>query len=147
MRFGRQHVKDGWLTFTQSKNRNRKPVTLSIPILPELQAVLDVTPASNMTFLVTEFGTPFTSNGFGNRFRKWCDEAVLPHISAHGLRKVGAVIGAKNGAKNGATERQLMATFGWSTIKEAARYTRTARQKVLAATAMPLLISAQRENK
>lgn len=55
-------------------------------------AVIDATPASNMTFLVTEFGKPFTSNGFGNRFRKWCDEAGLPHVSAHGLRKAGAAI-------------------------------------------------------
>jgi integrase len=143
VRFGWQHAKDGWLTFTQSKNQNRKPVTLSIPILPELRSVLKATPASNMTFLVTEFGKPFTSNGFGNRFRKWCDEAGLPHVSAHGLRKAGAVIAAENGA----TERQLMAIFGWSTMKEAARYTRAARQKVLAASAMPLLISNQRETK
>ncbi len=143
VRFGRQHVKGGWLTFTQAKNQNRKPVTLSIPILPELQAVLDATPSTNMNFLVTEFGKPFTSNGFGNRFRKWCDEAELPHVSAHGLRKAGAAVAAENGA----TERQLMAIFGWSTMKEAARYTRAARQKVLAASAMPLLISSQKENK
>jgi integrase len=143
VRFGRPHVKEGWLTFTQAKNQNRKPVTLSIPVLPELQAVLDATPSTNMTFLVTEFGRPFTSNGFGNRFRKWCDEAELLHVSAHGLRKAGAVIAAENGA----TERQLMAIFGWTTMKEAARYTRAARQKVLAASAMPLLVSGQRENK
>ena len=129
----------GWLTFTQSKNQNRKPVTLSIPILPELQAVLDAMPSSNMTFLVTELGKPFTSNGFGNRFRNWCDEAQLPHVSAHGLRKAGASIAAENGA----TERQLMVIFGWSTMKEAARYTRAARQKVLVASAMPLLISVR----
>jgi integrase len=143
VRFGRQHVKDGWLNFTQSKNRNRKPVTLSIPMLPELQAVLDATAASNMTFLVTEFGKPFMSNGFGTRFRKWCDEAGLPHVSAHGLRKAGAGIAAENDA----TERRLMAIFDWSTMKEAANYTRTARKKVLAASAMPLPISNQREAK
>jgi integrase len=143
VRFGRQHAKGGWLTFTQTKNQKRRPVTLSIPILPELQTILDAMPSSNMTFLVTEFGKPFTSNGFGNRFRKWCDEAQLPHVSAHGLRKAGAVIAAENGA----SERQLMAVFGWSTMKEAARYTRAARQKVLAASAMPLLISGQTANK
>lgn len=139
VRFGRQHVKSDWLTFTQAKNQSRKPITLSIPILPELRIILDATPATNLTFLVTEFGKPFTSNGFGNRFRKWCDEAGLPHVSAHGLRKAGAAIAAENGA----TERQLMAVFGWSTMKEAARYTRAARQKVLAASAMPLLIAAR----
>ncbi|MFZ3326333.1 MAG: hypothetical protein WA231_10740 [Methylocella sp.] len=29
--FGRQHVKDGWLHFTQFKNRNRRPVTSTCP--------------------------------------------------------------------------------------------------------------------
>jgi integrase len=47
--FGRQHVKDGWLKFTQHKNRNRKPVTLELPILPQLQAIIDATPSGNMT--------------------------------------------------------------------------------------------------
>jgi hypothetical protein len=47
----------------------------------------------------------------------------LPHASAHGLRKAGAVIAAEKGA----TERQLMAIFGWSTMKKAARYPRAAR--------------------
>ena len=39
-------------------------------------------------------------------------------------------------AENGATERQLMAIFGWSTMKEASRYTKAASQKVLAGSGM-----------
>jgi integrase len=39
----------------------------------------------------------------------------LYHCSAHGLRKAGATIAANNGA----TAHQLMAIFGWDTIKEA----------------------------
>jgi hypothetical protein len=35
---GSQHVRDGWLRLTQAKNRNRRPVTLEIPIIPALQA-------------------------------------------------------------------------------------------------------------
>lgn len=132
VRLGPQHIKDGWLTLTQQKNRSRKPVTLSIPVLPELDAVIDATPTGNLAFLVTTFGKPFTSNGFGNWFRKQCDAAGLNHCSAHGLRKAGAALAAENGA----TERQLMAIFGWSTMKEASRYTRAARQKVLAASGM-----------
>lgn len=140
---GPQHVKDGWITLTQVKNRKRKPVTLSIPLLPELAAELAATRVGNLAFLVTEFGKPFTSNGFGNWFRKRCDEAGLPHCTAHGLRKAGAAIAAENGA----TERQLMAIFGWSTMKEAARYTKAARQKVLAASGMKLLTLDQTSNK
>jgi integrase len=134
--FGRQHMRDGWLHFTQTKNKRNKPVTLSIPVIAELKELIDETPAKHLTFLTTEFGKSFTSNGFGNRFRKWCDEAGLPHCSAHGLRKAGAAIAAENGA----TETQLMAIFGWKTMKEAERYTRAARQKVVAGSAMRLLV-------
>jgi integrase len=141
--FGRQHTKNGWLTFTQLKNRNRKPVTLSIPVLPWLQAAIDAGPCGDLTYLVTEFRRPFTSNGFGNKFRDWCDQAGLPHCSAHGLRKAGACIAAENGA----TEKQLMAIFGWQTMKEAAHYTKMANQKKLAASAMSLLSIDQIENK
>jgi hypothetical protein len=55
--------------------------------------------------------------------------------SAYGLRTAGAALAAESGA----TERQLMAIFGWTTIKETSRYTRAARQKVLAASQMKLL--------
>jgi integrase len=96
-----------------------------------------------LAYLETQFGNPFTGNGFGNRFRKWCDEAGLPHCSAHGLRKAGATIAAENGA----TEAQLMAIFGWSTLKEASRYTRAARRKKLAGAGMHLLVPDQTENK
>jgi integrase len=140
--FGRQHTKNGWLTFTQRKNRNRKPVTLSIPVLPWLQVAIDAGPCGDLTYLVTEFKRPFTSNGFGNKFRDWCDQARLPHCTAHGLRKAGACIAAENGA----TERQLMAIFGWQTMKEAAHYTKMANQRKLAASAMSLLSIDQIEN-
>ena len=32
--FGRQHVRGGWLHFTQQKNRNRQPITLDLSVLP-----------------------------------------------------------------------------------------------------------------
>jgi hypothetical protein len=40
-------------------------------------------------------------------------------------------------ANNGATARQLMAIFGWDTIRQAEHYTRKADQKQLAGAAMP----------
>jgi integrase len=42
---GAQHVHDGWLRFTQVKNRSRRPVAMEIPIIPALQAIIDVTPS------------------------------------------------------------------------------------------------------
>jgi integrase len=133
--FGKQHVRNGWLRFTQHKNRNRKPITLDLPILPALQEIIDASRTGDLTFLVTEYGQPFTANGFGNKMRQWCDEAELPECTAHGLRKAGATIAAENGA----TAHQLMSIFGWLTLKEAERYTRAAEQKRLAAGAMRLL--------
>ncbi len=89
---------------------------------------------------MTEFGKPFTAAGFGNWFRKRCDEAGLKHCSAHGLRKAGVTIGADNGA----TEHQLMAIYGWESPKQAALYTRKANRKKLAGAAMHLLIPEQK---
>jgi hypothetical protein len=108
------------LKFTQYKNRNRDPVTTEIPILPPLQQVIDASPTGDLTFLVTaQARRPFTAAGFGNWFRDRCNEAGMPHCSAHGLRKAGATIAAENGA----TVHELMSVFGWLTMKEAERYT------------------------
>lgn len=51
---------------------------------------------------------------------------------------MGQVV-ASRAAERGATERQLMAMFGWRTGKQAAHYTREADQKRLAGSAMHLL--------
>jgi integrase len=75
VRFGRQHVHDRKLRFTQQKNRRRKPIKLELPILPELQHVIDASPLGELTFLVTDHGSPFTEAGFGNWFREKCNEA------------------------------------------------------------------------
>jgi integrase len=133
-RFGRQHVREGKLTFTQYKGRNRKPKRLTLPILPALQRVIDASPCGEMTYLVNELRRAFTDAGFGNWFRDRCVEAAVPG-RAHGLRKAGAVIAADNGA----TAHQLMAIFGWDTLKMAERYTRGADQKRLAQSAMHML--------
>jgi integrase len=100
-----------------------------------LQRIIDATPCGDLTFLVNDWGRPFTDGSFGNKMRDWCNQATLPHCSAHGLRKAGATIAANNGA----TSRQLMAIFGWDTLKEAERYTRNADQTRLAESAMHLL--------
>lgn len=96
----------------------------------------------DLTFLTTERGTPFVKESFGNWFKKACDKAKVPG-SAHGLRKAGAT----RAAENGATERELMALFGWSSGKMAAHYTRAASQKRLAEEAASLLLPKRTANK
>jgi integrase len=140
---GKQHARGGWLKFNQQKNRKRSPVTVEIPILPELQRIIDASPTGDLTFLVSEQNHPFSSAGFGNWFRTRCDEAGLPNCSAHGLRNAGATIAAENGA----TEHQLMAIFGWATSKEAEHYTKAAIRKKMAGDAMRLLRRSKSEQK
>ena len=134
--FGKQHINNGRLKFTQFKGRKRKPVTLELPVHPKLQKSIDATPSGELTFLVTEFKRGFTPAGFGNWFRKQCDKAHLPaHCSAHGLRKAAA----SRLAEKGATEKQIMSVTGHSTSKEVTRYTRAANQRRLADSAIGLL--------
>lgn len=136
VKLGRQMVRDGWLEWAEAKGLERKPKHRAIPILPVLQTVIDATPSGHMTFIVAPGGHPYTPHGFGRWFRKACLVAGLESCTAHGLRKAGATIAAENGA----TEQQLMAVYGWSTGKEAARYTRQANRRKLAGDAMGLVV-------
>ena len=143
IRLGRQNVKGQVLSFIAFKGRNKAPVQVDLPILAELAAALDVGPVGDMVFLVTEHGKPYTQAGFGNWFRRQCDEAGLEGRSAHGLRKAAAVTAAENGA----TPHELQAIFGWKTLKEAERYTTAANRKDLAMRSPHLLSRADREQK
>ena len=56
VQFGCQHVHAqggvAWLKFTQHKGRNRHPVRLEIPVVPELQRFIDATESGDLTFMV-----------------------------------------------------------------------------------------------
>lgn len=106
-------------------------VQFDIPVLPDLVAEIDQHAKTDLAFLVTELGKPFTAAGFGNKFREWCDQAKLNHCAAHGLRKASAV----RHALNGASAFELMAWHGWRTIGEAQRYVDEANRIKLAESA------------
>jgi len=141
VKLGRQHTWNGWLRFVPSKTKHVRAAASEKPILPPLTAAIDAGPVGNLTFLVTNYGRPFTAKGFQNWFRARCNEANLPHCTAHGLRKAGATILAENGV----TTAQLMAIYDWSTPNQteiyirAANRTRFANRTRLAGQAMPLL--------
>lgn len=125
-------VKLGWrnligdrIEFVPQKGAGKYAQFLSLPVTAELNDALNAITHDKPTFLVTEYGKPFMSNGFGNKMRQWCDEAGLSECSSHGLRKASATILAEAGA----TEHQLMAIFGWSDSKMAQHYTKTAQSK------------------
>ena len=77
VRLGSQHVRNGRIKFRQAKNEHRNPIDIDIPLHSELEASIAATPSGHLTFLITEFGRPFTPAGFGNWFRARCDEAGL----------------------------------------------------------------------
>jgi integrase len=131
---GRQHIRGGEFKFIPKKTRHKKMEPIQLPVPAELAAIIEAGRCGDLTFIVSEYGKPFTSNGFGNWFSKQCHAAGLPECSAHGLRKARATILAERGA----TDRQLMAVFGWSSEKEATKYTAAANRKKLAAMAMAL---------
>lgn len=125
-RFGPSHMKGERIQYTQAKGGKM----LWLPAAPQLVAAIRAMPAIGFeTYLVTEFGKPFSKDGIGNKMRDWCDEAGLPHCSAHGLRKAGA----RRAGDLGASNLMLKAAGGWSQDQEVATYTAAADQARLAA--------------
>jgi integrase len=141
VRRGRQHVKDGVITFRMEKKRGEGVVYP--PLLPVLAATIAASPTGDLTYLVSEDGTAYTKESFGNWFREACVAAGVPG-RAHGLRKAAAT----RCAEKGATLPQLMALFGWGTEKMALKYTKKANRKLLAAQAASALspVPTQSEN-
>jgi hypothetical protein len=68
------------------------------------------------------------------------------HPSCRRITLLG-VCRATIAADNGASAHTPMMIFGWSTLRQAEHYTRSADQKRLAATGMLLIVSGQRKNK
>jgi integrase len=77
-RMGRQHIRNGELMVRQEKTGAQ----LTLPIRPELQAVLDATPSGHMTFLVTRSGRQYARVDFSMQFRAWCDDAGFSNLVA-----------------------------------------------------------------
>ena len=130
VRMGRQHIdKNGAIRVRQLKTG----AELAIPIHATLQAIIAETQLTGrQTFLTTQFGKPFTAAGFGNWFREQCNDAGLPHCSAHGLRKAAA----RRLAEAGCTAHEIASITGHASLREVQRYTKAADQSRLAVAAM-----------
>lgn len=97
------------------------------------RVALDASANTNhLTFLVTNWGRPFSVAGLGNWFREVCDEAKLSGRSAHGLRKAAA----RRLAEAGCSALQIQAITGHKTLAEVARYTAAADQERMARDAI-----------
>ena len=114
---------------------------LKAPVRPKLEASMTSMQRTNLTFLLTEAGAPFSAAGFGNWFRDRCNEAGLRHCSAHGLRKACAT----QLANAGCTPEQIKSITGHKTLSEVARYTKAADQDRNAKQAMANLLRSESE--
>jgi integrase len=133
LRMGWQHVRGGAVYLRQQKTG----ATLAVPLHPELTAILDATPADNMTFLVTRTGRPFHPTAFSNWFKAKCRAAELPErASVHGLRKAAA----RRLAEAGCTAHEISAITGHASLREVERYTKAANQEHMARVALRKLI-------
>ncbi len=139
---GRQHVRDGVLTFVTEKGRDRQRIEVSRVIEPELAETLARGPTVDLAFICGERGRPLTKESFGNDFKQACRDAGIMDKSAHGLRKLSATIWAERGA----TVNELMAMFGWLTPQMAALYTKKADRKRLSIGASARLMGTTLEH-
>ena len=132
-KFGRRHIVRGKINYRASKN----DADLWLPMAPDLQRAIDaMTVVGTETFLLTDYGKPFTVSGFGNKMREWCNDAGLPKCTAHGLRKAIA----RRAAQAEATQQGIKAVGGWKHDSEVRTYTAAAEQERLADDAMGRVI-------
>lgn len=81
---GPQHVEGDELVGRDKKTDKK----WSLWIAPQLRQAIDAMPqAEHLCYIPSRRGRPYSPASFGNMFRKWCNDAGLPHCSAHGLRK------------------------------------------------------------
>jgi integrase len=132
IRMGRQHVRDGAIHIVQQKTG----APVDVPIEPDLAEAFAGAPQGNLTFLVNQYGAPFSAKGFGEAFRGWCRAAGLPgECTAHGLRKACA----RRLAEAGCNASGIMSVTGHKTLAEVERYTRAVDRERLAREAMTKL--------
>src|SRR5262249_35299520 len=106
---------------------------LNLPVHPELQAMLDLVPAAQLTFITTQRGASYKPKAFTQWFAVACDKAGLSsECTFHGLRKAAA----RRLAEAGCTVHEIASHTGHASLGEVERYTKAADQKRLAQAAM-----------
>ena len=134
------------LTWRPGKTLRTTGKSLTIPVLPSLQAAIDALPKTDaLTFLTTDYGRPFKSPAaFGNKFADWCgaaglkpvmcDDGRIRNFRAHGLRKAALYTLYKLGG----TVAQLQALGGHGSIAELQKYIQKIEQDEQAVSGMAL---------
>ncbi len=130
------------LQYTRQKTgRMKSPVLISIPIAPDLHALLATLPKDAGTFLQTLDGKKRSAKAITGDMRKWCDAAGLPECTAHGLRKAIA----RRLADAGASALTIGSITGHKTLSEVQRYTEATDRERLASRGMDLISGTKPE--
>jgi integrase len=116
------HQVDTDATYT----RHKTGVPVVMEVAEELQRALEATPRKHVTVINTEYGKPYTVDGFSRFMRDAISAAGLPlDCQPHGLRKtLGRLM-----ADAECTAHEIMAALGHTTLAEAERYTREADRR------------------
>jgi integrase len=116
------HQVDNDATYT----RHKTGVAVEMMVADDLRKALEATPRKHVTVINTEYGKPYTLDGFSRFMRDAITAAGLPlDCQPHGLRKtLGRMF-----ADAGASAHDIMAALGHTTLAEAERYTREADRR------------------
>jgi integrase len=97
--------------------RNKTGVAVDIGLATNLRAALDATPRTHVTIINTEFGKPFSVDGFSGFMRD--------AMKAAGLRKTLR----RRLADAGVSTHDIMAALGHTTLAQAELYTKEANRR------------------
>jgi integrase len=124
------HVtRDNKIVVVQQKTGRR----LVIPLHQDLVTALASHDKTHVQILTTEYGRPFTVDGFSQWMRNAIEKAGLPlDCQPHGLRKATG----RRLAEAGASAKMIMAVLGHTTLSEAEKYVADADQVTLAEAAI-----------
>jgi integrase len=130
VRLGWRHVVNGGAIVVK---QNKTGVTVTVPIVRELYAALDLCPRDRLTFISGTGGRPLGAASLGNEFRDWLRKAGLPdRLSLHGLRKAAA---------RRLAAHEIAAITGHKTLSEIERYCRDAEKTRLAVSGMGKVVA------
>jgi integrase len=106
--------------------RNKTGVAVTVGLHENLEKALSGAPRDHVTIINTEYGQPFSVNGFSQFTRNAIRDAGLPlDCKPHGLRKT---LGRRL-ADAKCSAHEIMAALGHTTLAEAERYTREADRR------------------
>ncbi|MFK4385827.1 tyrosine-type recombinase/integrase [Bradyrhizobium sp. USDA 223] len=111
--------------FEYTRKKTGVPVVVSMAT--SLRAALTALPRRHVCIITTDYGKPFTVDGFSGWMRDAIKEAGITDLTCrpHGLRKtLGRLM-----ADAECTAHEIMAVLGHTTLAEAERYTREADRR------------------